>query len=172
MTENMTVEAADILAMLAEQRDMLLITVRGLDDAGARARSTASDLTLGGLIKHVSATESGWIDRIRELDENAVFDMDSAMVSYYMSDDETSPACWTSMRRWRLRPRSSSQVSTSTCRFRSRPHRGRRSGNGGVRERCCCTSSAKQPTTVVMPTSFASRSTVRTPPCNAALMPA
>ncbi|HET8993576.1 MAG TPA: DUF664 domain-containing protein, partial [Rhodococcus sp. (in: high G+C Gram-positive bacteria)] len=89
MTENMTVEAADILAMLAEQREMLLITVRELDEAGARARSTASDLTLGGLIKHVSATESGWIDRIRELDENAVFDMDSAMVSYYMSDDET-----------------------------------------------------------------------------------
>jgi uncharacterized damage-inducible protein DinB len=89
MTENITVEAADILAMLAEQRDMLLITVRGLDDAGARARSTASDLTLGGLIKHVSATESGWIDRIRELDENATFDMDSAMVSYYMSDDDT-----------------------------------------------------------------------------------
>lgn len=172
MTENMTVEAADILAMLAEQREMLLITVRELDEAGARARSTASDLTLGGLIKHVSATESGWIDRIRELDENAVFDMDSAMVSYYMSDDETLAGLLDEY----------SKVAAATEEFvagldldlqvplPTAPWA--RSGNGGVRERCCCTSSAKQPTTAVMPTSFASRSMVRTPPCNAALMPA
>lgn len=51
MTGNSTTptagEKADILAMLADQRNSLLITVRGIDDEQARARSTVSDLTLG-----------------------------------------------------------------------------------------------------------------------------
>jgi uncharacterized damage-inducible protein DinB len=90
MTEpTVTGERADILAMLAEQREMLLITVRGLDDEGARARSTASDLTLGGLIKHVSATEKTWIETIRKLDDTTTFDMEAAMEQYYMREDET-----------------------------------------------------------------------------------
>ncbi|MEE2030574.1 DinB family protein [Rhodococcus chondri] len=84
-----TGERADILAMLAEQREMLLITVRGLDEQGARARSTVSDLTLGGLIKHVSNTEKHWIETIRNLDDTTTFDMDAAMEQYYMRDDET-----------------------------------------------------------------------------------
>ncbi|WP_068165156.1 DinB family protein [Rhodococcus phenolicus] len=86
---NTTGERADILAMLAEQRDMLLITARDLTDEQARTRSTVSDLTVGGLIKHVTATEKSWISTIRELDETATFDMDSAMEFYYMRDDET-----------------------------------------------------------------------------------
>lgn len=84
-----TGERADILAILAEQRDMLLITARNLTDEQARARSTVSDLTVGGLIKHVTATETSWISTIRSLDETSTFDMESAMVQYYMSDDET-----------------------------------------------------------------------------------
>lgn len=85
-----TGERADILEMLAEQREMLLITVRGIDDEQARTRSTASDLTLGGLLKHVAHCERGWIDIIREMDEDAaVTDMDAQMEQYYMREDET-----------------------------------------------------------------------------------
>ncbi|MDV2478105.1 DinB family protein [Rhodococcus zopfii] len=82
-------ERADILGILAEQREMLLITARNLNDEQARTRSTVSDLTVGGLIKHVTATEKTWIETIRNLDDTTTFDMDSAMEQYYMRDDET-----------------------------------------------------------------------------------
>ncbi|MBC2642765.1 MULTISPECIES: DinB family protein [unclassified Rhodococcus (in: high G+C Gram-positive bacteria)] len=84
-----TGERADILQILQEQRATLLITVRGIDDAQARQRSTVSDLTLGGLIKHVLHTEKHWVETILEPDENAEFDMEWAMEKYYMRDDET-----------------------------------------------------------------------------------
>ncbi|MFE5700572.1 DinB family protein [Rhodococcus sp. ACS1] len=84
-----TGERADLLQILQEQRSTLLITVRGIDDEQARQRSTVSDLTLGGLIKHVSHTEKHWVETILEPDENAEFDMEWAMEKYYMRDDET-----------------------------------------------------------------------------------
>ena len=59
-----TGERADILEALAAHRWFLRHTVQGLTDDQARQRTTASELTLGGLIKHVAATESGWADFI------------------------------------------------------------------------------------------------------------
>ena len=46
--------------MLAKQRHFLCFTTRGLTDEQAGQRSTASELCLGGLIKHVAAVEEGW----------------------------------------------------------------------------------------------------------------
>src|SRR6476620_1658707 len=57
-------ERADLLEALAAHRGFLRHTVQGLTDDQARQRTTVSELTLGGLIKHVSATESGWADFI------------------------------------------------------------------------------------------------------------
>ncbi|WP_165950540.1 DinB family protein [Actinomadura sp. GC306] len=57
-----TGERADLLAMLATHRHFLRFTTRDLDDEQAAARTTASELCLGGLIKHVSAVEQGWAD--------------------------------------------------------------------------------------------------------------
>jgi uncharacterized damage-inducible protein DinB len=59
-------ERADLLEALGAQRNFLRFTVRDLTDEQARQRTTASELTLGGLIKHVSGTESGWVDFILE----------------------------------------------------------------------------------------------------------
>ncbi|MBW0119071.1 DinB family protein [Pseudonocardia abyssalis] len=59
-------ERADILDSLAAQRGFLLFTVQGLTDEQARQRSTVSELTLGGLIKHVALTEKGWTDFIEQ----------------------------------------------------------------------------------------------------------
>ncbi len=59
-------ERADLLAMLAKQRHFLRFTVRGLTDDQARQRTTVSELSLGGLIKHVSAVEQGWANFIRQ----------------------------------------------------------------------------------------------------------
>jgi uncharacterized damage-inducible protein DinB len=53
-------ERADILDGLRRHRGFLLVTVQGLTDEQARKRTTVSELTLGGLIKHVAVTEQMW----------------------------------------------------------------------------------------------------------------
>ncbi len=58
-------ERADLQAMVAQQRHFLSFTVRGLTDEQARQRTTESELSLGGLIKHVTAVEQGWANFIR-----------------------------------------------------------------------------------------------------------
>jgi uncharacterized damage-inducible protein DinB len=55
-----TGERADLLETLAAHRGFLRHTVQGLTDEQARQRTTASELTLGGLIKHVAETERAW----------------------------------------------------------------------------------------------------------------
>jgi uncharacterized damage-inducible protein DinB len=62
MTTTVTAERADLLDSLGRHRFFLAHTVQGLGDEQARLRPTASELTLGGLIKHVAATERMWID--------------------------------------------------------------------------------------------------------------
>ena len=61
-----TGERGDLLASLAERRYFLRFTVRDLTDDQARQRTTASALGLGGLIKHVAATERQWVSFILE----------------------------------------------------------------------------------------------------------
>ena len=61
-----TGERADILETLRTHRFFLRHTVNGLTDEQARLSPTASELTLGGLIKHVAATEAGWADFVEK----------------------------------------------------------------------------------------------------------
>ena len=56
----LTAERADLLETLAAHRHFLRYTVQGLTEEQARQRPTASELTLGGLIKHVAHQEAGW----------------------------------------------------------------------------------------------------------------
>lgn len=55
-------ELNDLLATLARQRGFLVQTLDGLTHEQAASRPTVSALCLGGLIKHVGATERQWID--------------------------------------------------------------------------------------------------------------
>ncbi|HEV7653930.1 MAG TPA: DinB family protein [Mycobacteriales bacterium] len=55
-----TGERADLVDTLRRHRDFLRYTVRDITDDQARQRTTASELTLGGLIKHVAVTEATW----------------------------------------------------------------------------------------------------------------
>src|SRR2546430_17570572 len=64
--EHLDGERTDILAGLASARHFLRFTVRDLTDEQARQRTTASELSLGGLIKHVAATEQGWATFVLE----------------------------------------------------------------------------------------------------------
>jgi uncharacterized damage-inducible protein DinB len=63
-TPTVTGERADLLETLAHARQFLRYTVRDLSDEQARQRTTVSELTLGGLIKHVTAVERGWVSFI------------------------------------------------------------------------------------------------------------
>jgi hypothetical protein len=59
-----TGERADLLEALAKHRYFLRYTVRDLTDDQAAQRPTASELCLGGLIKHVTLTERQWVSFI------------------------------------------------------------------------------------------------------------
>jgi len=59
-TQTLTGERADLLASLAKHRHFLRYTTRGLTDEQAAQRTTVSELCLGGLVKHVAATERQW----------------------------------------------------------------------------------------------------------------
>ncbi|MBB3051113.1 putative damage-inducible protein DinB [Prauserella isguenensis] len=54
-------ERADLAWLLERQRWFLRFTARDLDDEQACRRTTVSELTLAGLVKHVAATERAWV---------------------------------------------------------------------------------------------------------------
>ncbi|WFE29512.1 DinB family protein [Solwaraspora sp. WMMD791] len=61
MSSTPTGERADLLATIRTHRSFLRYTTNGLDDAAAAARSTVSELTIGGIVKHLAATEQSWM---------------------------------------------------------------------------------------------------------------
>ncbi len=56
----LSLERQDLLEALTTHRRFLRTTADGLTDSQARQRSTVSDLTVGGIIKHVAETEQAW----------------------------------------------------------------------------------------------------------------
>ncbi|WP_436492123.1 DinB family protein [Actinokineospora sp. HUAS TT18] len=56
-----TGERADLLQLLAKHRGLFRFTAQGVTDEQARLRTTVSELTLGGLIKHVATVEQSWV---------------------------------------------------------------------------------------------------------------
>jgi uncharacterized damage-inducible protein DinB len=57
----MSQERDDLIETLQRHRGFLKYTTRDLTDEQAALRPTVSQLCIGGLIKHVAATERGWI---------------------------------------------------------------------------------------------------------------
>ncbi len=57
-------ERHDLLDTLGKHRNLLRLTARRLTDEQAAQRTTVSELTVGGIIKHVTATEVRWDDFI------------------------------------------------------------------------------------------------------------
>jgi len=57
-------EREDLLSELGQSRYFLRHTARDLTDELASRRTTVSELTIGGLIKHVTATEAHWAEFI------------------------------------------------------------------------------------------------------------
>ncbi|BAJ29512.1 MULTISPECIES: DinB family protein [Kitasatospora] len=89
-----TGERADLVAALDKQRGFLRYTARGLTDEQAQLRTTVSELTLGGLIKHVAGVEERWLrfavggaEAMRA--EGAPDDADAWAEQFRMLDGET-----------------------------------------------------------------------------------
>lgn len=82
-------EREQLISILASQREIFRITVRGLEDDQARQRSTVSELTLGGLLHHVINTERHWTNIIVERDPNSEFDVSGMDSEYKLGAEET-----------------------------------------------------------------------------------
>ena len=71
-------ERSGLLAFLAQQRDGVRFAAYGLTDEEARRTPTAGALSIGGLVKHITAMERGWMDnvllRTRSSEEEAAYD--------------------------------------------------------------------------------------------------
>ena len=57
-------ERDELVAILAKHRGLFLVTVQGLSDDQARLTPTVSALSVGGLVKHVTATVAQWLEFI------------------------------------------------------------------------------------------------------------
>jgi uncharacterized damage-inducible protein DinB len=62
-------ERDGLLAYLAQQREVVRLTAFGLTDDQARATPVASELSVGGLIKHLVRVERHWIDIVLQRQE-------------------------------------------------------------------------------------------------------
>lgn len=69
-----TAEHEELLATLEHHRGFLRHTIAGLSDEQAGLRPTASELSIGGLVKHVTAMEEGWVRFVVEGTQAMVFD--------------------------------------------------------------------------------------------------
>ncbi|WP_055588097.1 DinB family protein [Peterkaempfera griseoplana] len=81
-------ERGDILQILDEQRNFLRIAVRGIGDEDARRRTTVSELTLGGILRHVTRCERSWTHILVHGDGSMPEGMTDPE-QYRMSDDQT-----------------------------------------------------------------------------------
>ncbi|MFD4942332.1 DinB family protein [Streptomyces sp. NPDC058409] len=54
-------EREDLLALVADQRTNFLFTVAGVSDEQAGVATTVSELTLGGLLKHLGDVQRTWL---------------------------------------------------------------------------------------------------------------
>jgi uncharacterized damage-inducible protein DinB len=82
-------EREGLLAYLAHQRYALRTTAYGLTDDQARMATTASELSVGGLVKHVAATEHSWIDTVVQRASASPTDYAAYWDNFRMRPDET-----------------------------------------------------------------------------------
>jgi uncharacterized protein DUF664 len=82
-------ESATLLATLAQHRAFLRHTVRDLTDEQAARRTTVSELTLSGLIKHVADVERMWMDFIVRGTEAAAGDETTWADRFSLAEGET-----------------------------------------------------------------------------------
>ena len=66
-------EQEGLLAYLAQMRYVVRLTAYGLTDEQLRATPAASELSVGGIIKHCASTEENWLSTIRREPQSVDF---------------------------------------------------------------------------------------------------
>ncbi len=88
-------ERAELLAELATARAALVATTDGLTDAQAGERPTVSTLCLGGLVKHVAATEAAWMRFVLDGPSAMSFDLPEGVTwSDFLAGTATAYPQW------------------------------------------------------------------------------
>jgi uncharacterized damage-inducible protein DinB len=82
-------ERQGLLAFLAQQRAAVRTAAHGLTEDQARLTTTASTLSIGGLVKHVAEAEKGWTDRVLGGEEADPGDYQAYLASFHLAPDET-----------------------------------------------------------------------------------
>ena len=90
-TNTLTRERTDLIESLDRHRDFLRFTVRNLTDEQATQRTTASELTLAGIVKHVAHTEDQWRRFIEQGVEafRGSWDVETWKREWQLQEDET-----------------------------------------------------------------------------------
>jgi uncharacterized damage-inducible protein DinB len=85
-----TDERDGLLAFLAHQRYLVHVAAHGLTDEQARARPSASALSIGGLVKHLARTERGWMaDVLQRSAGDAHAQVEDYLGSFTLGPQET-----------------------------------------------------------------------------------
>ncbi|MFI1487644.1 DinB family protein [Streptomyces sp. NPDC020747] len=82
-------ERGALLAFLDEQRGGIRRTLLGLTDEQAATHPSASELSLSGLLKHVTETEQGWLSRARQVAPDIQRSEENWGDSFQLVGDET-----------------------------------------------------------------------------------
>ena len=80
-------EQEGLLGFLSHVRYGLRLTAYGLSPEQLRATPSASELSVGGLIKHCASTEEGWLATVRL--EPQELDYGKYAANFKLADDET-----------------------------------------------------------------------------------
>lgn len=88
----LTGERADLAETLSKHRDFVTFTARNLTDEQAATRTTVSELTIGGIIKHLAAVERNWARFITEGPRATVTDwQDPAVIQAHLDGFKLLP---------------------------------------------------------------------------------
>jgi uncharacterized damage-inducible protein DinB len=85
----MSGEPASLLAFLDHEREAVRNAAYGLTEEQARLTTTASTLSVGGLVKHLAAAERGWVDRVLGQDQTDPADFGAYLADFALRPDET-----------------------------------------------------------------------------------
>ncbi|HEX9998852.1 MAG TPA: DinB family protein [Actinoplanes sp.] len=80
-------EQEGLLGFLTQMRYVVRLTAHGLTEEQLRATPAASELSVGGLIKHCASTEENWLSTIRR--EPQVIDYAKYGADFRLADGET-----------------------------------------------------------------------------------
>jgi hypothetical protein len=174
MTKNeqgVSAERADLLDFLAKHRYFLRYTAQGLSDEQANTRSTVSALTVGGLIKHVTAVERQWAEFARNgggEDTPAETEFTPELIAawenqFRLTEGETLAGVMAEYEKVAAVTDDLVRSSTSTPATNSPPPPGNRRANSGQYAASSSTSPPKPPSTPATPTSSENPSTARKP---------